>query len=261
MSERATGVVRRRQPAGTLLPFVVSFGEPLEIDSLSDGSGAGRSYRSFVAGPSTGHASTRFDRGQDCVQVYLTPLGARRVLGVPGKEVARRVIAVGDVVPDLGDLAERLGSVATWGERFALVEAALVHQVARGTGPPNWVGWMWRQIQMSGGQARIGDLVAQTGWSHRHVATVFREQIGLAPKEAAGVIRFERAAADLGRLSLAEIAVRHGYADQSHLTRDVARYAGETPSELAAARRPTPTTALGRAQPGVHGYPVLGGTR
>ena len=85
--------------------------------------------------------------------------------------------------------------------------------------------------------------------------------MGLAPKQAAGVIRFERAAADLGRLSLAEIAVRHGYADQSHLTRDVARYAGETPSELAAARRPTPATALGRVQPDVHEYPVLGGTR
>ena len=140
MSERATGVVRRRQPAGTLLPFVVSFGEPLEIDSLSDGSGAGRSYRSFVAGLSTGHASTRFDRGQDCVQVYLTPLGARRVLGVPGKEVARRVVAVGDVVPDLGDLAERLGSVATWGERFALVEAVLVQSGGPRNRPPELGG-------------------------------------------------------------------------------------------------------------------------
>ena len=261
MSERATGVVRRRQPAGTLLPLVVSFGDPLAIDSLSDGSGAGRSYRSFVAGLSTGHASTRFDRGQDCVQVYLTPLGVRRVLGVPGKEVARRVVDVGDVACDIGDVAEGLGSVSTWGQRFALVEAALVQRVTRETGPPAWVGWMWRQIQVSGGQARIGDLVAQTGWSHRHVATVFGEHIGLTPKQAAGVIRFERAAADLGRVPLAEIAVRHGYTDQSHLTREVARYAGETPSELSASRRPTPATALRTVLPDVHEYRVLGGTR
>jgi AraC-like DNA-binding protein len=250
LSERAPGVVRRRQPAGSLLPLVVSFGDPLEIDSLSDATGAGCSYRSFVAGFSTGHASTRFEGGQDCVQIYLTPLGVSRVLGVPGKEVARQVVSAGDVVPGLGDvLADRLESVATWGERFALVEAALRQQVAREAGPPAWVAEMWRKIRASGGKVRVGDLVADTGWSHRHVATVFREQIGLTPKQAAGIVRFERAAADLGRLPLAEIAVRHGYADQSHLTHDVTRYAGETPRELALARRPTPSTALGRTVP------------
>lgn len=246
ISERAPGVVRRRQSAGSLLPLVVSFGKPLEIESHSDATGAGSSYRSFVAGFSTGHATTQFDGDQDCVQVYLTPLGVRRVLGVPGKEVARRVASAGDIVTDLGDfLADRLGSVATWSERFAIVEAALLPQVAREAEPPGWVGWMWRQIHASGGQARIAGLVAHTGWSHRHVATVFQEQIGLTPKQAAGVVRFERAAADLGRLPLAEVAARHGYADQSHLTRDVLRYAGETPSEHATARRPTPSTALG----------------
>jgi len=108
---------------------------------------------------------------------------------------------------------------------------------------------MWRQIDASGGQARIGELVEQTGWSHRHVAAVFGAQVGLTPKQAAGVLRFERAAADLGRLPLADIAARHGYADQSHLTRAFIRYAGETPSELAAARRPTPSTALGPDRP------------
>ncbi|UNX56238.1 helix-turn-helix domain-containing protein [Georgenia sp. TF02-10] len=248
MSERAPGVVRRRQPAGTLLPLVVSFGNPLTVDALADGTGAGRSYRSFLAGISTGHASTRFDGGQDCVQVYLTPLGARRVLGVPGSEVARRVVAADDVVPGLAALADRLAAAATWAERFALVEDALVRQVARADGvPPAWVARLWRQIRASGGQARIGDLVAETGWSHRHVTTVFRAEVGLTPKQAAGVVRFEAATADLGRLPVAEIAARHGYADQSHLTRDVVRYAGEPPAALAAARRPTPWTALGRA--------------
>ena len=41
------------------------------------------------------------------------------------------------------------------------------------------------------------------------------------------------------------IAVRYGYADQSHLTRDVQRREGESPRVLAAARRTTPATALG----------------
>jgi AraC-like DNA-binding protein len=246
MSERATDEVRRRQPAGTLLPLVFTFGGSLEIDALSDASGAGE-YRSFVAGLSTGYASTRFHRTLDSVHVYLTPLGVRRILGVPGKELARLVVATGDLVREWEtDLSDRLDSARGWGERFALVESALLQQLARHPAPPMWVAWMWRQIHGSGGQARIADLVAGTGWSHRHVATVFAEQVGLTPKQAAGVVRFEHAAADLGRLPLAEVAARHGYADQSHLSRAVARYAGETPSELIAARRPTPSTAMGR---------------
>ena len=104
---------------------------------------------------------------------------------------------------------------------------------------------MWRQICESGGRVRIGDLIDQTGWSHRHVTARFRDQIGLTPKAAAAVVRFERANAELGTAPLAELALRHGYADQSHLTREVARYAGEPPLELARAQRPTAHTALG----------------
>ena len=79
------------------------------------------------------------------------------------------------------------------------------------------------------------------------MTTRFTEQVGLTPKAAVGVVRFANASADLGRLPTAEVAARHGYADQSHLTRDVGRYAGESPAALVAARRPTPYTALGSA--------------
>ena len=39
--ERAEGAVERRQPAGSLLPLVLSFGDLLEVVALSDGSGTG----------------------------------------------------------------------------------------------------------------------------------------------------------------------------------------------------------------------------
>lgn len=246
LSERAPGVVRRRQPPGSLLPLVLSFGSPLRIDVAGEGTGTSVSPGSFVAGMSVSPALTSFEGGQDGVQVYLTPLGVRRVLGVPGRELAGLVVGLGDLVPEMGsDLPDRLHSIATWEQRFRLVEAVLLRHASREVDCPAWVAWMWRQIDRSGGRARIGDLVTATGWSHRHVTAMFSEHVGLTPKQASGVVRFERAARDLGRLPLAEIAARHGYADQSHLTREVARYAGETPRELASARRPTPATALG----------------
>ncbi|MGA4506496.1 helix-turn-helix domain-containing protein [Propionibacteriaceae bacterium G1746] len=246
ISERAPGLVQRRQPAGSLVPLVISVSAPLHVDHLSDATGAGRGYGSFVAGFSPGHASTSFIGRQDCVQVYLYPLGVSRVLGLPAEQVSRRVTPLDELLPGIGLLAEQLADRNSWAERLALVQAQVQQWASRDdAGTPGWVVWLWNRMSASGGRVRIADLVAETGWSHRHVTTTFTAYAGLSPKQAADIVRFEQASADLGRLSLAELATKHGYADQSHFTRAVTRYAGESPTQLLAARRPTPATALG----------------
>jgi AraC-like DNA-binding protein len=247
MSERAPGPVTRRQPAGILLPLVLSWGPPLDVLSRSEGPGAGR-YRSFVAGFTRGHTTTRHGGGQECVQVYLTPVGVQRLLGVPGSEIADTLEHAHDVAPGLGpSLVDRLGSAGSWTRRFAVVDEALVRLAGSGRPVDPRVAFMWSWIRRSGGQVRISELVARTGWSHRHATTTFRRQIGVTPKAAASVVRFEHAAAALPSGSLAEIAARYGYVDQSHFHRDVLRYSGDTPGELRRNARPTPYTALGRA--------------
>ncbi len=66
---------------------------------------------------------------------------------------------------------------------------------------------------------------------HRRALTAF----GYGPKTLARVLRLQRALA-LARAgtSLAETAVRSGYADQAHLARDVRELAGVPPGELLA---------------------------
>ncbi|WP_176884197.1 AraC family transcriptional regulator [Nocardioides sp. YR527] len=246
--ERSAVPLERRQPAGTLLPLVLSFGDPFEIVDVAAGDGVG-TYGSFLAGFMPGPVSTRSGRNHACVQVYLTPLGVGRLLGVPGREVAARVTGVEDLIPELGtSFSEQLAEAGTWRRRFDLVQSALLARAGEPADP--MVEWLWDRITESGGQAHIGNLVAETGWSHRYVTTCFQRAVGLTPKAAAGVVRFERAAADLGRLPIAEVAARHGYADQSHLTREAVRYAGEPPAALAAGRRPTAHTALGTTPAG-----------
>ena len=75
---------------------------------------------------------------------------------------------------------------------------------------------------------------AETGWSGRHLATGFRAEIGLTPKAAARVIRFDRARhllvsqlAVVGSdTRLADLAVACGYFDQAHLAREFRSLAG-----------------------------------
>jgi AraC-like DNA-binding protein len=61
---------------------------------------------------------------------------------------------------------------------------------------------------------------------------------GLAPKSMARILRMQRtiAAIRAGRMPLADLALRMGYADQAHMTRELKELAGFTPSEVAPAR-------------------------
>jgi len=96
----------------------------------------------------------------------------------------------------------------------------------------------------SAGRVRISALVRQAGWSERHFAAQFREQIGLAPKAFARILRFASAVRALksgAPPNLADLAQVCGYYDQAHFTRDITAFAGARPTELLASRFPNDT--------------------
>lgn len=238
--------VERRQAAGSLVPLVISVEGGMDV--RRDGAPAAERVRSFVAGMSAVPVSTVATPTYRCVQAYLTPIGVRQLLGEEGRDLADRVVALEELAPDLiGPTAERLAEAPDWQTRLAILESALLRRAELGRPADEVVTGAWRQIHRSGGQVRIADVVERSGRSHRHVSARFREQVGLTPKTVSAIVRFERASADLGHAPLSQVAAHHGYADQSHLSRDVARFAGESPTSLRDARRPTAHTALGTA--------------
>ena len=78
---------------------------------------------------------------------------------------------------------------------------------------------------------RFSRLADEIGYSRRHFSERFREIIGIAPKLAARVFRFNRACRLIAdnRLDLAQVAVVSGFYDQAHLTRDWYTFAGCSP--------------------------------
>jgi AraC-like DNA-binding protein len=80
----------------------------------------------------------------------------------------------------------------------------------------------------------VADLAGEVGWSRQRLWSRFRAQIGLTPKVAGRLARFDHAAHLLaaGRPA-ASVAADSGYADQSHLHRETREFAGLTPAALA----------------------------
>jgi len=77
-------------------------------------------------------------------------------------------------------------------------------------------------------------MVAASGYSHRHFIAVFERETGLTPKRFCRVHRFRKLLADAATrpaLSWTDLALAHGYSDQSHFNREFRAFAGITPSE------------------------------
>lgn len=175
------------------------------------------------------------------IDLKLDPLGAYSLLGMPLSELDGACVALDSVFGAAGRcLAEQLPELEEWDARFDLLETFLVSRLEAGPVADPAVAWGWRRLQATGGQIRIAELAAELGCSRRYLLTRFRQQVGLAPKTVARLLRFayvrERIERDPG--GWADIAYAAGYADQSHLVRDFQQLAGTTPTEFVARLMP-----------------------
>jgi hypothetical protein len=64
-------------------------------------------------------------------------------------------------------------------------------RLERGPRPSAEVGWAWQRLVATAGQVPIGRLADEVGWSHKHLIKRFRQQVGLRPKTAARLVRFD----------------------------------------------------------------------
>jgi len=227
--------VRLREVPYPGIPLILGLGGPWTVE---DPDGRADLHDCFVAGLHTRPALVSGPSAWACIELRLSPLGAHRLLGLPMHELANRTIELDDVLPASGELTDRLRETSSWAERFDLVEAFLTRRLVHSRPLSPGVEWSWHHLRRTYGRVPIGHLADELGWSHRRLIARFREQIGVAPKTLARVIRFDRAVAALRapeRRQLAEIAFDCGYFDQAHLNRDFRELAGTTPSAFLAA--------------------------
>jgi AraC-like DNA-binding protein len=218
-------------PAVTLL---VEFGAGSPVMDYA----AGRQQRgSMVAGPGLGSGGAVRARGEnvECVQVRLSPAIARAVLDVSPADLDGTAVALDDLWGrEASRLRERLSEVSSWQDRFALTDALLARRHDAGPPVDPEVAWAWQRIVVSRGLVRVDGLAAEVGWSRKRLWSRFRSQIGLPPKRAVKLVRFDHAAHRLvAGEGAARVAADAGYADQSHLHRDVVAFTGVTPATVA----------------------------
>lgn len=223
-------------PSGTLT-FVVALDEPLRMPELPDRHRGPVACDVLVGGLHDRRGLIAHQGRQHGVQVELHPLGSRQLLAAPAAALANEVIDAGGLLgPAAAELHNRISEASDWPGRFAVLDDLFLRRLSERARPVRTeIAWSWAQLSGSGGRVAVADLADEIGWSRRHFTAQFTAELGLAPKTAARMVRFERARRMLGRpgpTSIAEVAATCGYADQSHLTRDFRAIVDRTPTQL-----------------------------
>lgn len=84
-------------------------------------------------------------------------------------------------------------------------------------------------------------LAREADVTRKHIASVFRREVGITPKALARLHRFKSVLELMaGKKSIpwTELATHCGYYDQSHLIRDFQTYTGYSPGEFIRLARP-----------------------
>ncbi|WP_444948262.1 helix-turn-helix domain-containing protein [Micromonospora ureilytica] len=242
--ERADVPLLRRESAGVFVVLIMGWGAPLDVTDPRSAERGVTAVDSFVAGTFDSWCTTRTVGVGEGVELLLAPLTAGRLLGLPLSELTNRAVGVGQLPGRwLERLRDRLAEAPGWPERFALLDRVLAARLAASPPVDPRLDWAWRWLVGSGGRGSVGVLADELGWSRRHLASRFRQEVGLPPKMAARLLRFQQAhaasaqAGATGRaVDWAAVAASCGYYDQSHLIRDFHQFAGATPAALLAAR-------------------------
>jgi AraC-like DNA-binding protein len=165
----------------------------------------------------------------------LEPWAATALFG-PYRVDTPPVPLTGLVGAEAGRLRAELRRQPSDDERFAALGAWLAAQPAlRETPPPP---------SADVAEPRVGRLAATMRLSPRTLRRRFAQQVVVGPKRWLQLRRLDAVLRDDALFDPAEtfaaVAAAHGFADQAHLAREIARFTGATPTELRSRARDAP---------------------
>lgn len=228
----------RRELPGAQVVVIFEWGPALKVYESGSYTRYAHFGQGFVAGLDETFTLTEHGGRQQGLQLNLTPRGAHLFFGVPLTALRGCTLPLPVLLPPaLRSLPAQLENLRHEPARcLDLLEAVLRQRCCEGG--VSAVSWACQQLERTAGAYPIEQLVAELGYSHKHVLRLFQEQVGLSPKRYGRLLRFESLVelSRAPRVDWTQLALRLGFADQAHLSREVRAFAGVTPVQLRAER-------------------------
>lgn len=138
------------------------------------------------------------------------------------------------ISPKILKIRERLLEVISPNEKYQVLEKQLLKIYLNKLKENPFVDFAVSTIISTPTQCSIKTISDKVGYSQKHTIKLFKEHVGVTPKEFLKVIRFQKAIQQIDNqvsVNWSQIAFDCGFYDQSHFIADFKGFSGFTPSE------------------------------
>ena len=243
----AAGAYRERRPAAALdRHFQCVWSNTLPRDALRrlavvpDGCVdlVWSSGELIVAGPDVSVALSSMPRDGNVVGIRFRPGAALTWLRLPMSEIVDSRVALEHFWGARArEVAAMIGDAPTTEARMQVLEAAMCRIAPNLTPPSADMGFVFNALKTESGGSGMSVILERLDTSPRTLRRRCQEAFGYGPKTLDRILRFQRflkLAREGHEPRLAALAFGAGYADQAHLTREVRRLSGLSPSAVLA---------------------------
>ena len=161
--------------------------------------------------------------------------GAFPFLSEPIYNLTNYVVDAELVVTDsILDLRDKIRDTESIQNKFDLVEQHIIQYYLNRLAENPFVEYMISEICSRPDQTSIKGITSKVGFSQKHLIKIFREHVGVTPKEFLKVIRFQKAIEEIEQnrsINWTSVALDCGFYDQSHFISDFKKYSGFTPND------------------------------
>ena len=182
--------------------------------------------------------STSIVPGTSTLGVRFQPGAAAALLGVSAAELRDLAVPLSDLWSGARSQERREPTLRVCDTLTPNMAATAVTSLVREASPHDpFIMDACRWLASNPGQP-AATFAARSGVSERHARRRFHDYVGYGPKTLQRILRMQRVLWLLSQtgtpLTLAQVAVLCGYADQAHLTRELRALTGQLPTALAA---------------------------
>lgn len=177
------------------------------------------------------------------IGIVLKPGAIAALFQIPASEFQGQVVSLGAILDkDISEIREQLAAASSHQEKFVLIESFLLNLLDPEYQLHPAVHFAIEQINQQNGSISVSQVLNKIGYSRRWFSQIFRETVGIPPKQFSRILRFQN------NLSLireknppdwAQLAISNGYFDQPHFIHDFKNLAGISPAEYKKHSGPT----------------------
>ncbi len=185
-------------------------------------------------------------------QVVFQPGAFFRLTGISMQSLSNLYLDAEDIFGKrVREVNERLFIAGSYNEMIRIIDQFLATLVKQTKKQHHAVDDSGRLMLLEEEFFKVDSFIKQSCLSTRQFDRMFKERIGIAPKQYLQVVRFDKAFRMKNRhpyLDWLSIAIRCGYHDYQHLVKDYKAFTGYTPQQFFLIDNQAPERAFGDAE-------------